>query len=71
MRKSLIEKGLPRLSIRRQAQLLNVNRNRLTPKVREFTPEDLELCREIDKLYLVRPFYGARYESGETMARRA
>jgi putative transposase len=69
MRKSLIEKGLPRLSMRRQAQLLNVNRNRLTPKAREFTSEDLEMCREIDKLYLARPFYGARRISTELRSR--
>ncbi len=24
------------------------------------TPEELELCREIDKLHLVRPYYGSR-----------
>ena len=69
MRKSFIDKGLPQLSVRRQAQLLNVNRNRLTPKVRQFTSEELELCREIDKLYLSRPFYGARRISKELQSR--
>jgi len=69
MRKSFIDKGHPQLSVRRQAQMLKVNRNRLTPKARQFTAEDLELCREIDKLYLVRPFYGARRISAELRSR--
>lgn len=60
MRKSFIERGHPQLSVRRQADLLHVNRNRLQSKAREVTGEELELCLEIDKLHLVRPYYGSR-----------
>jgi len=60
MRKSLIETGHPRLSVRRQAELLKVNRNRLSPVAREFGTEELELCRAIDELHMQRPYYGSR-----------
>lgn len=60
VRKSLIDKGHPQLSIRRQAELLKVNRNRLSTLAPRFSSHDLELCREIDELYLKRPYYGSR-----------
>ena len=60
MRKSLIETGHPRLSVRRQAELLQVNRNRLSPVARELDTEELELCRAIDELHMQRPYYGSR-----------
>jgi len=60
MRKSLIEKGLPQLGVRRQAALWQVNRNRLASEVRRLVPADLDLCREIDELHLLRPYYGSR-----------
>ncbi len=60
MRKSLIETGHPRLSVRRQAELLKVNRNRLSPVARELGTEELELCRAIDELHMQRPYYGSR-----------
>lgn len=69
MRKSLIEKGHPQLSVRRQAELLNVNRNRLSSSAPKFTPEDLELCLEIDKLYMLRPYYGHRRIAVDLQAR--
>ncbi len=70
MRKSFIESGHPQLSVRRQAGLLKVNRNRLQPKAREGTAEDLVLCRAIDELHLVRPYYGSRRIWKELRARR-
>ena len=69
MRKSLIEKGHPQLSVRRQADLLNVNRNRLSSSAPKFTPEELELCLEIDKLYMLRPYYGHRRIAVDLQAR--
>lgn len=60
MRKTFIETGHPQLSVRRQARLLHVNRNRLLSKARELSPEELALCREIDKIHLLRPYYGSR-----------
>ncbi len=47
MRKLLIEKGCPQLSVRRQSQLLKVNRNRLSPIARKATSEEVELCLDL------------------------
>jgi putative transposase len=69
MRKSLIEPGHPQLSIRRQAALLKVNRNRLSPVAREFSDDELALCREIDELHMLRPYYGSRRIWKELRAR--
>lgn len=80
MRKSFINKGHRQLSIRRQAELLQVNRNRLDQQSRKRSPKELEICREIDELHLVRPHFGSRsmsthlkkrgYEVGRGKARR-
>ncbi len=55
--------------MRRQASLLEVNRSRLKPKAPTVTAEDLELCRTIDELFLLRPYYGSRRLSVELSAR--
>ena len=69
MRKSLIDKGHPQLSVRRQAGLVLVNRNRLPPKASKTSDEELALCRAIDELHLERPYYGSRRMSVELTAR--
>ena len=48
------------LSVRRQCQLLSVNRNRLTPPPAKFTDEDAARCRLIDEIHLEDPAFGAR-----------
>ena len=60
MRKSFIDQGHPQLSLRRQATLLRVNRNRLVALDQNPTAEDLLLCREIDEVHMRLPFYGSR-----------
>jgi putative transposase len=60
MRKSFIDQGHPQLSLRRQATLLRVNRNRLVALDRKPSAEDLLLCREIDEIHMRLPFYGSR-----------
>ena len=80
MRKSFIERAHPQLSIRRQAELLFVNRNRLSPKVPEVSAKEFELMLAIDKLHLDRPYFGSRrmakalqalgYEIGRGRTRR-
>jgi putative transposase len=60
MKKSFIERDHPQLSIRRQAELLSVNRNRLEPTVPKVSAEQLELMLAIDQLHLERPYYGSR-----------
>ncbi|MEI6716023.1 MAG: IS3 family transposase [Verrucomicrobiota bacterium] len=61
MRKQLVEKNHPRLSLRRQCQLLGVNRNRLE-EIRQggLEGEDLKLARRMDELHLRFPEFGAR-----------
>jgi putative transposase len=58
-RKAMIESDSP-LSVRRQCQLLEVNRNRLAPASSMFTGEDAVLCRLIDEIHLEDPAFGAR-----------
>ena len=48
------------LSIRKQAELLDVNRNRLSPRLTKTTEEDLKIMSIMDALYLECPFYGQR-----------
>ena len=58
MRKSLIDEGHPQLSVRRQAGLVSVNRNRWSPKASKASDEELALCRAIDELHLERRTVG-------------
>lgn len=48
------------LSIRRQCQLLGLNRSSWYYRGMDETPENLRLMRLIDEQYLVAPFYGSR-----------
>jgi putative transposase len=60
MRKGLVEPSHPQLSIRRQCELLGVNRNRLEVREAKASEEDLRLMRLLDELHLREPCYGAR-----------
>lgn len=46
------------LSVRRQCDLLNVNRNRLEVSTRQESAENLEIMRKLDERYLERPTHG-------------
>ena len=57
----MIDKGHLQLSVRRQSELLGVNRNRLQPRQRgTLSEEDLKVARRIDEIYLRFPEFGAR-----------
>ena len=57
----MIDKGHLQLSVRRQAELLGVNRNRLEPRQRlALCEEDLNIARRIDEIHLRFPEFGAR-----------
>lgn len=56
----MIERSHPQLSIRKQCELLAVNRNRLDAPPPKRTAEDLELMRLIDLIHTQHPFLGAR-----------
>jgi putative transposase len=56
----LIEPAHPTLSIRRQCELLGLNRSSLYYEPAGETAENLRLMRKIDEQYTARPFYGSR-----------
>ena len=60
MKKNFIDQGHPQLSVRRQAALVNVNRNRLDACLRKLSEQDERICAEMDKVHLERPYYGQR-----------
>jgi putative transposase len=56
----MIENQHPKLSIRKQAKMLGVNRNRLKPRRPKTTKEDLKIIKIMDDLHMRLPFYGQR-----------
>ena len=56
----MIEDGHPDLSVRRQCELLGLNRSSLYYEPVGEAAEDLRLMRLIDEQYTARPFYGSR-----------
>jgi putative transposase len=56
----MVEKTHSQLSIRRQCELLAVNRNRLEPKRPKITEEDEQIMRLMDEIHLNDPAFGAR-----------
>jgi putative transposase len=59
-RRAWIEPTHPQLSVRRQCELLGLNRSGLDHEPAGETPENLRLMRLIDEQYLKTPFYGSR-----------
>ncbi len=55
-----MEAGHPAISVRRQCDLLRVNRSGLYYQSVGESPENLMLMRRIDEEYTRRPFYGSR-----------
>src|SRR5262249_20917201 len=56
----LSEPGPHELTVRRQCQLLGLNRSTLYYAPAAETPENLRLMELIDRQYTARPFYGSR-----------
>jgi putative transposase len=61
----MIERARPRLSVRRQCELLHVSRSSLYYEAHATSPEQLALMRRIDEIHLKYPFYGSRKVSLE------
>src|SRR6266852_526110 len=59
-KRSPIEAGHPRLSVRRQCELLGLNRSSLYYEPVPEAADNLRLMRLIDEQYTARPFYGSR-----------
>ncbi len=60
MRKAMVDPENEELSIRRQCELLGVNRNRLQRRVTDLDEEELTLARRLDELHLRFPEFGTR-----------
>src|SRR5690606_36136361 len=61
MRKAMVEKAGSQLSVRRQCELLGLNRHRLNaPSRGGLGKEDLGMARRIDEMHLRFPEFGAR-----------
>ena len=56
----MIDKNHPKLSIRSQCELLDVNRNRLGSRKPKISEEDYAIMRIMDDLYMAHPHYGTR-----------
>nr|WP_238389285.1 IS3 family transposase [Urbifossiella limnaea] len=59
-RRALIDEDHPELSIRRQCELVGLNRSTRYYEPTPETPENLELMRLIDQEYTAHPFFGSR-----------
>lgn len=68
MRKAMVEKAHPQLSVRRQCELLAINRNRLQPQQPSLGRHDLLLARRMDEIALEFPEFGSR-RMRETLGR--
>ena len=58
--RSLVERGHPEISVRRQCELLGVNRSGLYYQAVGESAENLLLMRLLDEQYTRAPFYGSR-----------
>jgi putative transposase len=56
----MIEEHHSQLSVRKQCELLAINRNRLSPRKPKRVEGDESIMKEIDRIYTECPFYGAR-----------
>ena len=59
-RRELVEKNYPKLSVRRQCQLLDVARSSLTYQPVPECAQDQRLRRLLDEIYLKDPYLGSR-----------
>jgi putative transposase len=59
-KRECIEPDYPGLSVRRQCELLGLNRSSWYYEARGESAENLALMRRIDEQYLVTPYYGSR-----------
>jgi len=59
-RSELVKKGHPKVSLRKQCKLVSVARSSVDYQRVEESPEDLELKRLLDEIYLIDPCLGSR-----------
>ena len=56
----MLDSKHPGLSLKRQCDLLSINRSSVYYKARPISPEDLEMMKLIDEQYMKTPVYGTR-----------
>ena len=56
----MLDSKHPGLSLKRQCDLLGINRSSVYYKLRPIRPEDLEMMKLIDEQYMKTPVYGTR-----------
>lgn len=56
----MLDSSYPKFSLRKQTELLNINRSTFYYKPCLISKFDLDLMRRIDEIYLLYPFYGSR-----------
>lgn len=59
-RREMVERNHPKLTVKRQAELLEVNRTSVYYKPSEEEDKDIELMHRIDEIYTRWPHYGYR-----------
>jgi len=64
-KKELLEPGHETISLRRQCELLGLNRSNVYYRPRECSPDKRRLLRLIDEIYTRSPYYGARKIAAE------
>ena len=64
-KKKLLEAELPQISLRRQCELLGLNRSNIYYQPREGNAEKAKLLRLIDEIYTRSPYFGARRIAAE------
>lgn len=60
MRKQMVDKDHPQLSVRKQCVLLGVNRNRLEGVKQTASDQEQQIMRLLDEIHLREPTFGAR-----------
>jgi putative transposase len=60
LKRTWIDAEHPQLSVRRQCELLEVERSTYYYRPATQTPENLALMRAIDQVYLAHPYFGSR-----------
>lgn len=55
-----LDKAHPQLSVRKQCKLLSLARSGIYREARGVSPEELDVMRRIDELYMAYPFLGSR-----------
>lgn len=60
IKQSFIDKSDSELSVRKQCEILGLNRNKVYSQEKELSQSEIEIMNKIDEIYTMFPFYGYR-----------